>query len=496
LGNTAQCYDSNCSQVVTLLYTGLLRIDAETSEQILDMATSIESEDGIVWDIKIQDGWQFHNGEPVNADAFIRAWNYNAYGPNATQTGFFFSPVEGYEDLQCPTNAAGECTGDPKAEELTGLEAVDDTTIRVTLSEPFSQWPLVMSYTPAFAPMAEECEQDIETCSESPIGNGPYQIEGEWEHNQQITLARYEDYQGDNVGNADEIVFKIYGNLLTAFRDWQAGNVDIVTPDPTQIPQARQVAGDRIVEVDSGSFNYMGIPFQEEEFQDVRIRQALSLAIDRQTIIDRVLNGRFTPAQDVIAPFVPGSRTDACEFCTYDPERAKQLYDEAGGIPDDQITIWFNNDGGHEQWVEALAKGWQDVLGLEYEFETMPFTPYLAKLDAGEATGPYRLGWIPDYPSPENYLDPIYGEGSSNYGSWSGPGHEEFLELIDQADAAPTVEEGIPLYQQAADVVLRELPVLPLWFGKTFIIYSENVENVKFSPLEQLLLTEVTVVNP
>ncbi len=481
---TANCYESECSQVLSMLYTGLLRIDPETSEQVLDVAESIESEDGLVWTIKLNEGWKFHNGEPVDAEAFVRAWNYSAYGPNATQTGFFFSPVEGYDDLQ------GE---KPKAEEMSGLKAVDDTTIEVTLSEAFSQWPLVMSYTPAFAPMAQECLDDIKACNETPIGNGPYQISGSWEHNKGITVERYDDYQGEDVGNADQIEFKIYGNPATAFRDWQAGNLDIVSPDPTQVPQAEALAGDRVVQVDSGSFAYFGFPFYEEAFQDIRIRQALSLAIDRQTIIDRVLNGLYSPAGDVIAPFVPGSRTDACQYCKYDPEEAKRLYDEAGGIPGDTVNIWFNNDGGHEQWVQAMANGWRTDLGLDYEFKSQPFTPYLAALGEGKADGPYRLGWLPDYPSPENYLDPIYGEGSSNYGQWSGPAHEEFLDLVAEGDAAASVEEGIGSYQAAADVVLEELPVIPLWFGQTFIVYSENVDNVGYSPLEQVLLDEVTV---
>jgi ABC-type transport system substrate-binding protein len=489
-----QCYESECSQVLSTIFRGLLRIDPETSEEIYDVAESIESEDGLVWSVKLKEGWTFHNGEPVDAESFIRAWNYNAYGPNATQIGFFFSPVEGYDDLQCPTNNAGECTGDPKAEELSGLKAVDDTTIQITLSEPFSQWPLVMSYVPAFAPMAQACLDDLEACNESPIGNGPYQMSGEWEHNKSITVERYDDYAGDDPGNADEIVFKIYGNPATAFRDWQAGNLDIVQPDPTQIPTARGLAGDSIVEVDSGSFAYFGFPLYMEEFQDIRIRQALSLAIDRQAIIDRVLNGLYSPAQDVIAGFVPGARTDACEYCRYDPEEAKRLYDEAGGIPGDKVTIWFNNDGGHETWVQAMANQWRENLGLDYEFKSLPFDPYLDALGEGEANGPYRLGWLPDYPSPENYLDPIYGEGSSNYGKWTGPAHEEFLDLVAQGDAAASVEEGIPFYQQAADVVLRELPVIPLWFGRTFIVYSDNVANVNYSPLEQILLSEVQVV--
>ncbi len=484
---TSACYSSGCSQVINLVWTGLLSVDPESNEQQLAMAESIESEDGVTWTIKLKDGFTFHNGEPVNADAFIRGWNYAAYGPNATQVGFFFNKVEGYDDMQGKK---------PKAKELSGLKAVDDSTIEVKLSAPFSQWPLVMSYTPAFAPMAEECEKDIKACNEKPIGNGPYEFDN-WSHNQSLTLKHWEDYSDEATdGNADEIEFKIYSDLKTAYRDYQAGNLDIIDRvDPSQRQQAEAQYPDNIEKFEDGGYTYMGIPFYVEEFQDVKVRQALSLAIDRETIIDRVLNGDYEPATDVIPGFVPGSRDDACEFCEYDPQRAQDLLEEAGGI-DGPIEIWFNNDGGNEGWVQAIAQGWKQDLGIDFELKSQPFTPYLNTLDTqSEVKGPYRLGWLPDYPSPENYLDPLYGAGSTNYGKWSGPEHEQFLKKIEEANAAPTAEEGIPIYQEAADIVLDNVVVIPLWFGKTFTLYSDNVENVGYSPLDQLLLKDVTVTS-
>jgi len=485
LAPTSQCYSSDCSQVLSTIYEGLLTIDPETNEQILGTAESIESPDGKVWTIKLKPDQKFHNGEPVDAASYIRAWNYTAYGPNATQVGFFFESVEGYDDLQ------GE---NPKAEELSGVKAVDDLTIEITLSEAFSQWPLLMSYTPAFAPVAKECMEDLAACNEEPIGNGAYQMSEPWKHSQYINVEKWDGYTGDAPANADAIEMKMYSDLKTAFRDWQAGNLDITSgTDPSQVVQAQQLAGDRFLSVDNGSFTAMGLPYYVADFDDVRIRQALSMAIDRDAIAERILNGIVSPASDVIAPFVTGSRDDACEYCVYDPEAAKALYDEAGGIPGNRVEIWFNNDGGHEAWTQAIAEGWKNTFGLDYEFKSQPFTPYLKALDEGTTTGPFRTSWIPDYPSPENYLTPLYGPDSpSNYTQYES---DEFVQLIEEADGAPSIEDGIPLYQQAADVVLADMPVIPLWYGKTSIVYSENVENVIYDPLQQRLLGEVTVVS-
>ena len=296
---TSNCYSSDCSQIINAVFTGLLKVDPETSEPVYTGAESFESEDGQNWTITLKDGFTFHNGEPVDAESYVRAWNYAANAANATQLGFFFSKVEGYDDLQ------GE---NPKSEEMSGLTVVDDLTFEVALTEPFSQFPLTMSYTPAAAPMAQECMDDIKACNEQPIGNGPYQFAEAWNHNQSITLEKYADYSDEETaGLADGMEFKIYADLSTAFRDFQGGSLDIVQPDPSQIPQARAQYADNLLEVDSGSFAYFGFPFYEPDFAKPEIRQALSLAIDRQSIIDNVLAGRFIPATDVISPFVPGS---------------------------------------------------------------------------------------------------------------------------------------------------------------------------------------------
>ena len=482
---TSACYSSDCSSIINQVFTGLLSVNPETTEQELHAAESIDSEDGAKWTIKLKPGYTFTNGEPADAAAYVRAWNYSAYAPNATQLGFFFAKVKGYDDLQ------GE---KPKAKEMSGLKAVDETTIEVQLAKPFSQWPLVMSYTPAFAPMAEECLQDIKACNEQPIGNGPYEFADKWQHNQSITLKKVADYPDEaNAGNADEITYKIYGDLKTAYRDFQSGELDIVEAvDSTQQEQAQAEYPDQILQVESGSYSYLGFPFYEADFAKPDVRKALSLAIDRETIIDRVFGGTYLPATDVIPGFVPGSREDACEFCAYDPEEAKRLYDAAGGPK--SVTLWFNNDGGHEQWTQAVAQGWKQDLGIDVEFKSQPFTPYLNTLGTRKTVdGPYRLGWLPDYPSPENYLDPLYGAGSSNYGDWKGPEHDQFLQLVDEGNSAATVEEGLPKYQEAADVVLENMVIIPLWFGKTFTLYSDRVDNVAYSPTDQVLLKQVTV---
>ena len=142
----------------------LVTTDFETGELIFDgLAESIEpNEDQTVWTVTLKEGRTFQNGEPVDSAAFERAWSYSADPKNAMATAGFMSRIEG----------AGE------GKELTGFKVVDDQTFEVTLSGPFSQFGQMLSYAPAFSPIAQECLDDLKACNEEPIGTGPYMMDG------------------------------------------------------------------------------------------------------------------------------------------------------------------------------------------------------------------------------------------------------------------------------------------------------------------------------
>ena len=146
------------AEVLNALFTPLVNFNPENSDPEFGEgvgnahAVSIESEDQKNWTVKIKDGWTFHNGEPVDAAAYARGWNAGALSTNAYGNSYFFENIVGYADLQAPTDADGNPTGEPKATEMSGLKVVDDTTFTVELTAPFSQFPLTLGYT-AFYPL-------------------------------------------------------------------------------------------------------------------------------------------------------------------------------------------------------------------------------------------------------------------------------------------------------------------------------------------------------
>lgn len=475
------------SEVLHALFTSLVTYDPETKEPVFDdtvIGESVESTDQQTWTIKIKDGWTFHNGEPVTAQSYVDTWNFAAHGPNAMENGYFFERVEGYDEVS-PENAT--------VKEMSGLRAVDDTTIEVKLSAPFSQFPLMLGYT-AFYPMPKAAFDDIEAYEEAPIGMGPYMMDGKWVHDQHIRVKRYEDYAGPRP-NADRIEFRVYAELETAFNDLLAGNLDVMDDiPPEQLATVEQQLGDRFITKPSGQFTYIGFTLYNEQFKDLKLRQAFSMAIDRQAIIDAIFSGGREPATGLVSAIVPGQREDVCgENCSYDPERAKQLLAEAGGWSG-PLKMWMNSGQGHEQWMEAVANQLRENLGIQdIQFESLQFSQYLPRLQENQVDGVFRLGWVPDYPSMENYLAPVYGSsGSSNHSDYKSP---EFDELMAQGDAAASIEESIPFYQQAEELVLRDLPVIPMWFENLEAGHSENISNVDVDDFDHIQVAEIQVAN-
>ena len=492
-GNTTE---SEGHQVISALWTGLVEYAADGAVEYTGVAESIESEDNTTWTVTLHDGWTFHDGTPVTAESFVDAWNYAAYSPNANGASYFMANIEGYGDLQAPTNDAGEPTGDPAATEMSGLEVVSDTEFTVTLATPFAQFPVTVGYN-AFYPLPEAFFEDPEAAGRLPIGNGPYKADEEFVPGTGFTVSRYEDYAGENPGNADSVEFRVYADLNTGYTDLQGGNLDVL-PDmpPDALASAPDELGDRFLEAPSSGFTYLGFPTYDERYSDPRVRQAFSMAIDRQAISDAIFNGSRTPADAYVAPVVDGYREGACEYCQLDADRANELLDEAGFDRTQPIELWFNAGAGHDAWVQAAGNQLRDNLGVEYTLRgDLDFSEYLPLLDEQGVTGPFRLGWSMDYPSPQNYLEPLYSTAAlppngSNATFYQNP---EFDELIQQGNGASSNEEAIEFYNQAEDLLLEDMPIIPMFFDLEQAAHSENVSNVVIDVFGDIDVAGVTV---
>jgi len=485
--------ESNGADVLEALFTPLVRYDDQFRPYEV-AAWSITSGDNQVWTITLEDGWTFHNGEPVTADNYINAWNAGAWGPNAHDGNYFFDKIDGYGAMN-PRDAGQE----PTATKLTGLEKVDDLTFRVTLSEPYVNFKSMLGYT-AFLPVPMAAFSDIgnnvldPAYNEAPIGQGPFRMEGTWEHDQIVRTRRYEDYAGPEQARVGGIDFKIYQQPTTQYQDLLAGQLDIVPVLPLEsLASAEADLGDRFEMSPASLVQILAFPTFDPKYADPRIRRAISMAIDREAISETIFLDSERPLRSFVSPVVPGYRENTCgEACEFQPEEARRLFEDAGGdeAVDARIQITYNVDGGHKAWVDATCNQLRANLGVDCVGNPEArFSEMLTKVEDQVPVGMFRMGWIFDYPAMENYLGPLYSTyGSSNYYGYSNP---EFDRLVAAGDAAATPEDATVFYQQAEDILAEDLPVIPLRYGVNRFGYSARVANVSMDLFNKVVMSEI-----
>jgi oligopeptide transport system substrate-binding protein len=486
--------ESNASEVLDALFTRL--VDYDKDFRPIDLAAeSITTQDNKVWTIKLLPGWKFHNGEPVISDSYIDAWNAGAWGPNAHDGNNFYAKIAGYDAMNPRDGKAA-----PTAKKLTGLRKVDDLTFEVELSDPYVNFKSMLGYT-AFFPLPKVAFADLANnqidpaYQEAPIGQGPFKMKGTWQHDQLIQVELNENYAGKVKPQITGIDFKIYQTQTTQYQDLLAGQLDIITEIPLEnIGGAAADLGARYKSNPASTIQILSFPTFDPRFSNVDIRRAISMAIDRDEITRVIFRDSQVPLRSFVAPLVPGYRENVCgENCEFNPKKAKELFIAAGGpaAVKGRLEIAYNVDGGHQAWVDATCNQLRTNLGVECLGNPQPkFSEMLTKAERKEPMGMFRMGWIFDYPALENYLGPLYStHGSSNYYGYSNP---EFDRLLAEGDRAATPEAATPIYQQAEDLLARDLPVLPLRFAKTNFGHSPRVANVAIDLFRHVKLLELT----
>ncbi len=488
-GNTTE---SEGNQVLKALFTPLVNYNDETSEvEYTGVAESVESEDQVNWTIKLKPGWTFHDGTPVDAKSYVDAWNYTALSTNAYGASYFFENVKGYDELQ------GAEGGEPTATTMSGIEAVDDTTISVQLKEPFAIYPITLGYS-AFMPLPEAFFSDPEAYGRRPIGNGPFKADEDFVDGQGFTVTKYEDYAGENAAKSDGVQFKVYTELATGYTDVQAGGLDVMLDLPPDAwATARDQFGDRYVERARPDITSLSFPTYDPRFSDPRVREAFSMAIDRGAITEAIFTDTRTPAKSFASPVVDGYREDACGAkCELNVEQANKLLDEAGFDRSQPVDLWFNAGAAHDTWMTAIGNQIRTNLGIEYVLRgDLQFAQYLPLQDEKGMTGPFRFGWIMDYPSLYNFLAPVYSTAAlppagSNNTFYSNP---EFDAALSAGNNADSLEAATVEYQKAEDILVRDLPSAPLFYGLNQAVYSDRVSDVKIDAFGDIVVEDVTV---
>jgi oligopeptide transport system substrate-binding protein len=494
--NTTETCGGN---VIDAVFAKLVHYDPETAEPQNDIAESIETEDNQNFTVKIKQGYKFHDGTEVKAKNFVDSWNYAAFGPNAQSSGYFMEPIEGFADMQCAgtANPDDPCEGfTPKAKELSGLKVVDDYTFTIKTTEKVSNLPVRLGYS-AFAVLPDAFFADPVAFGDKPIGSGPFKLDS-WTKEQSIVLSKFADYSGEFGANLDKVTFKIYQDADAAYNDVLANNLDITDEIPASAlidDKYKSDLPERNAQKESGVIQTITFaPVKvDPNYADPKIRQAISMAIDRETIIKQIFNNTRVPATGWVSPVVNGYKAEQCgEYCKFDAAKAKALLDEAGGFKGDKITLSYNADAAHKEWTEATCNSIKQSLGVECNaVGVVDFATFRSEIGDRKLKGMFRTGWQMDYPSIENFLAPIYATGaSSNDGDYSNP---QFDNLLVEGAAATDEAAANAKYQEAEALLAADMPSIPMWYGKATMGWSDKVTGVKITAFGTIDLSSVSL---
>ena len=481
-------------KVLSMIFRGLKQYDPKTGEAKNMVAERIETTDSQHFTVALKDGWTFSDGEKVTAKSFVDAWNYGASLENNQKNAYFFSYIEGYDQVH-PEQ------GKQRAKTMSGLKAVDERTFTVTLSQKFSGFPDTLGYN-AFVPLPRSFYEDHAGWLAKPVGNGPYTVQS-YTRGSEMRLVRWDAYAGPDAARNDGVTLKVYTDNNTAYTDLMAGNLDLVDDVPAQ--QLKNVRADldgRYLNTPAGIIQTLSFPHYDKRWTGPgadKVRKGLSRAIDRDQITRTIFQGTRTPATDWTSPVLGaegGYKAGLCgEWCAYDAAAARKLIEEGGGLPGGQVKITYNADtGSHKLWVDAVCNSINNALNDDKACVGNPmgtFADFRSKSTTQKIAGPFRAGWQMDYPLTQNFLQPLYyTNASSNDGKWS---NKEFDRLVDRANAETDPAKAVKLFQQAEEVVRDEMAAIPLWYQNGSAGWSERLSDVTLNPFSVPVYEQIKV---
>lgn len=457
----AEVRDPGGTLIVRQVFDTLVGFDPETGELRPSLAASWRVLDGgSRFVFRLRRGARFHNGRAVAADDVVFSLNRLARKDTASDLAFLLSDVAGFEAV----NAGSET-------ELEGLRATDGRTVEVRLSSPWYDFPYVLTSPATAAIPRGEYEADPAAFRRRPLGSGPYALARPVISEQDIVLVRYPGYRGRRP-QIRRVSFLVYERSDAAWRDFGEGKVDVAEVPPAEIDAARARYGaEGFAPLAAGV--YLGLNLRSPKFADRRLRQAISLSIDRQLIAREIYGGVLVAAGGIIPRGLPGRSELACGgLCEHDPARARELLDEAfgGAVPD--VVLDHPAGPPHDAAAEAIRRGLGEV-GVEVGLRAHEL-PAFIELVESSGQEMFHLGWIAEYPLAEWFLNPLfYSRSSYNRTGFSVP---EVDELLARVRSSPERRKRLRLSREIEKLVTTDMVVIPIGHFRSHLAAAPRID--------------------
>lgn len=474
--------------IVGQLFDSLTAIDQSLAVVPAAAERWESNEDSTVFTFYLREDATFHDGSPVLAADFKRAWDRVAAADVEPPSAAFYllSSVQGFEEAQ-------------DAGELVGVEVHGDHALLVRLNGSFSAFPAVVSH-PALAPVPPSAADSPDDYGSMPVGNGPFRMAEPWEPSGFIRLEPYPDHP-DGPPRLDQLLYRSYRGenaVPAAYEDFLSGNLDLAPVPEDLLDEAVAefgeadggYEGDGVVNGAKLITAFYAFNTEVAPFDDPRIRRALSLLIDRQAIVTEVVDGARLPATSVVPPGIADYEPGRCGYCDYDPERAQAL---AGDLEFGPVQLYYYEGAEHDEVARRVQRDVNSALGDgTLELRAMSQSEWLEAIRNGEA-GFFLYGWLAEYPSPDTFLYPLFHRGRVGADNVSRYTDDEVTDLLDRARREKDAVRRLELYREAESHALNDAPVAPLFHYRLGRVVADRVHGFAMDAMGYPRLTSVWV---
>jgi len=461
--------------VLVALIEGLVGEDPKDLHPVPGVAERWEnSEDGLVWTFHLRSNARWSTGDTVTAQDFVLSYKRMLSPKLASQYAYMLHVVKNAKEFNA---------GKIKDFSRVGFEAVDEHTLKITLAGPtpyflsllnhYSWFPVHIPTVKKYGPV--DSPNNPWTRPGNFVGNGPFVLD-KWEVNDVIVVKKSPTYWDKAKVSLKEINFKPISSAEVEERAFRSGQIHVSNTIPLNKIDVYRKKNPQDLRLDP----YLGVYFYrlnvtEPPLDNKKVRQALALAIDRESLVRNVLRGADKPTTFFTPPDTGGYTYNGGPKISFDPDRASRLLAEAGypqgkGFP--KLKLLYNTSEAHQRIAEAIQQMWQNNLKVQIELTNEEWKVYLNTQQKMEYQVS-RAGWIGDYNDPNTFLDMWLTGGGNNY---TGFTNEKFDQLIASASQESDSQKRFSLFGKAEEILLDEMPIIPIYHYTSKYLASPKVK--------------------
>jgi oligopeptide transport system substrate-binding protein len=433
-----------------------------------------------VWTFTLRSDVKWTDGQPFTPQNVVDGWERLLNPATASEYAYFLFPIK---------NAKNYNAGKVKDFKEVGVKVNDKGQLVVELEKPMAYFPLLLTHH-ATCPLRADVVAKFGNKWTDPaniVTLGAYKLKI-WEHDKAIVLERNDGYYGEKA-KTKNVIGRMINEYSTALNLYDSGDLDFQETLPyKELPQYRQKPGFR--GAPSLSIYYYGFNIRKPPFNDLKVRKAFSQAIDRKQITD-LLGGGQAPLTAWIPTGMFGYEKDI--GLNFNPEAAAKLMDEAGFKDRSKfpaITLAFNTNENHQRVAENVQAQLKKNLGINVQVSSEEWKVYLNRLH-NDTPSFFRMGWLADYPDPDNFVNLMTSYSDNNYTGWKNKTYDD---LIEQGATQMDKEKRRAIYQQAQKLLTEtDVPVIPLFSDVRPILLNERIQNFPVNALNRWILKGVSI---